>query len=69
MKALIAIAGLLLVFAFLAGCTQQGNEPTPTPTPAGTGTTLSEAEQEQAISEFNSGLVDPSKEIDLGEMA
>ncbi|MCX6802175.1 MAG: hypothetical protein NT067_03600 [Candidatus Diapherotrites archaeon] len=67
MKALFAIAGLLLVFAFLAGCAQQaglgGQTPTPTATPQ-----LSEQEQTQAVDEFNNGLIDANQEIDIGEL-
>jgi PBP1b-binding outer membrane lipoprotein LpoB len=71
MKALFAITGLLLVFAFLAGCAQQPAGPgEQTPTPAATATPqLSEQEQTQAVDEFNNGLIDPDKEVVIGEMA
>ncbi|MFH1234532.1 MAG: hypothetical protein V1493_02875 [Candidatus Diapherotrites archaeon] len=71
MKSFAIIAGLLLVFAFLAGCTQQPAGPgEQTPTPAATATPqLSEQEQNQAVDEFNNGLIDPDQEVVIGEMA
>ena len=73
MKAVTAIIALLLLFAFLSGCAQQGEggeeeEPTPTPTPEET-PELDEQELNQELDDFASTLISEDSEIDLGEIA
>ena len=72
MKAIAALLALLLLFAFLAGCTQPEEDegweqPTPTPT-VEEQPDFTEQEEDQELDGFESTLISEEDEIGLGEI-
>ena len=69
MKAMAALIGLLVLFAFLAGCAQEppaGGETTPTPGEGDTG--LTGTEQSQELDDFESGMIAEDDEVEIGDI-
>ena len=67
MKAIAALLAILLLFAFLAGCTQpeeDGEQPTPTPGEEN----LTGQEEDQELNDFESTLISEDSEIEIGDI-
>jgi len=71
MKAIATLLALLVLFAFLAGCNQPGEDdkqPTPTPNGGEEVPALTEAQENQELNDFESTLINEDEEIEIGEI-